>query len=184
MGNIDNFLSIVEARVNVILATRKMTSRAVLTCDITKEYYGLPPDYNGLRDIEISDLVTGMSRITPGYLNPEQMNNQSSYGGHKIYYTILVDQVQITPKQDNSKQIEIAYYRNIPPLDSANPNNWLGDVNPDCYVFGLLVEISAFVKDMEAAKMWASRFKEATDNIQDNSDKDTWSGTPLQIRVG
>jgi len=175
----DTFLRIVEARINRKLNTQKMTARATLNTVVDQEYYGLPNDFTGLRDIQLNsdDKVSTMA-----YLNPEQMNDMSGYTTpHSIYYTIINQQLQIYPTQENS-EIEIVYYQNVPQLDDSNTTNWLSEFNPDCYIFGLLVEISSFVKDAQSMMAWEQRFISSVNDIELEDDASRWSGSMLLIR--
>ena len=180
----DRFLRIVEARVNRKLRVSGMSIRATVPLIDGDSYYGLPPDFGGLRDIEISSSPDANNK-TLFYMSPEQLNNHSNSGGQgsKIYYTIVAQQIQISPAQSMGI-MEVIYYQKLIPLTSIEPVNWLSGINPDAYIFGLLVEISAFAKDKDAATLWNGRFVEVLDEI-DNEDKtDRWSGTSLEIRVG
>ena len=51
-------------------------------------------------------------------------------------------------------------------------------------IFGLLVEINAFVKDASTAAAWDQRFKEALAEIKEDDQISRWSGPPLVIRTG
>ena len=186
-ANMDNFIKIVEARVNRQLAVQKMAVRTLLTMVDGQQYYGLPSDFAGIRDIEIrnEDLDTGLestNRTTLHYLIPEQMNAANRFRAGLQYYTIAANQLQISVPQDG-KILELIYYRKLPNLSDANPTNWMSVDNPDVYVFGLLVEISAFVKNSDAANLWDSRFTNAIREISTFDDTSRWSGTPLQVRT-
>ena len=181
-NRIDNFLRIVEARINRFLQVRKMASRVVLVTDENQEYYGLPNDFNGLRDIEIRASLDSTTRTTLKYLNPEQLNAvNEDYDG--IYYAIIGDQLLIRPAQEN-KILELIYYQKVPALSSTDTTNWLSDDYPDAYVFGILVEISAFVKDVEATQMWEQRFSAALGAIENTDSRNRWSGVSLEMRNG
>jgi hypothetical protein len=181
----DNFISIVEARVNRALRVAKMSVRATLDVEEDKEYYGFPIDFGGLRDIQYTG-TEGPVR-TLKYMSPEQMNNLTNIVPSsdivEVYYTIVAQQLQIFPPKATGT-IEIIYYQKLDPLSGSNLNNWLGDTNPDCYVFGILVEISSFVKSKEATALWDLRFKEVLGEVLDEDAKDRWSGTSLQTRIG
>lgn len=180
-SRMDSFLRIVESRTNRPLNTQKMVSRVSIESVTDQEYYGLPADFDGLRDIEVSP-VGGGKITTPKYHSPEQLNNREGVKFNDIAYAIIDDQLRIHPAQ-TEQFIQLVYYQNLPELSPGTPNNWLSDLYPDCYVFGLCVEINAFVKDAETANMWDARFKESVASIQSN-DRDTrWSGTALQMRI-
>ena len=185
LNRYDDFLTFVESKVNRVLKTIKMTQRATLPTITGRLYYGLPADFNGIRDIQINDSTSDSPVVTLKYLTPELMNEQNniSWQNGEIYYSIIADQFQIYPAQENNT-IEIVYYQKVPPLTDVNLTNWLGDDNSDVYVYGLLVEISTFVKDAEAAALWSGRYTEALGELKNNDIDIRWgSGTPLQIRT-
>jgi len=185
-SKLDSFLRIVESRVDRVLKTQKMTIRTLLNTVQGQEYYGLPADFAGLRDIEIrgQDNIGGAARerVTLEYLTPEQMNSATGFsaGTGNIYYTIIANQLQISPTQDNMV-LELVYYRKLPNLTANDNTNWLSDDNPDTYVFGLMVEISAFVKNPDATSLWNSRFKESLGEIDLDDSKARWSGSMLTV---
>lgn len=183
----DKFILLVEARINRKLKTLDMSARSIidLTVNPDQEYYQVPTDFGGLRDIEIN---TGPRRKTLVYLNPEQMNNLISSSADslnitKIYYTITAQQIQIWPKQ-SSGNLEIIYYQRVPPLTSVNDQNWIGDEFPDAYIHGICQEITAFAKDTEGFKIWKLRFDESLAEIQLEDRENRWSGTPLEVKIG
>ncbi|RLA03861.1 MAG: hypothetical protein DRQ47_04390 [Gammaproteobacteria bacterium] len=185
-GKMDSFLRIVEARMNRAFKVGKMSTRASIDlsgASVDQEYFGLPSDFGGLRDIEYK---SGTSRATFNYLSPEQMNAKftANLTDTKLYYTLLANQIQIYPVSSGSGYLEIIYYQKVPALTSGDSTNWLGDNNPDAYVFGLMTEVSAFVKDKEAALLWDGRFKESLAEIENDDSSERWSGTALQTRAG
>ena len=116
------------------------------------------------------------------YLNPELMNSVET-DASGVYYTIIGDQLQIRPPQDN-KILEVTYYQKLLELGEVNTENWLSQDYPDAYVFGLMVEISAFTKDVDSGQLWESRFVETLNSIDNQDIKNRWSGTPLEVRIG
>ena len=183
----DDFLRVVESRVNRNIKVQKMSYRATINTVKDQQYYGLPSDFSGLRDIQINH---GNEATTMYMLTPEQMNLQSrihvgaptSDGATRnVYYSIIADQIQIHPPQENNA-IEIVYYKNLTPLSDVDTTNWLSNGYPDAYTFGLLVEISSFAKDPEAVAIWEQRFNQVVSEISLEDVENRWSGTPLQVR--
>jgi len=183
----DFFLRVVESRINQVLKVQKMSCRTQLKTREAQEYYGLPTDFLGLRDIEIFDQATPNDKVTLEYLNPKQMNDLGSGPVEGVFYTIIADQLYIKPAQ-RDKILEIIYYRRVPPLKSAITDgdaaeNWVSKDYPDLYVFGTLVEISSFVKDAAALDIWNKRFELALESVRIDDTDTRWSGTPLQMRT-
>ena len=187
VNNIDNFLKIVEARVNKKLKTQKMGSESSIPVVADQLKYDLPSDYAGLREIVVTD---GDSKKTGHIVTPERMTSMQDDPSESVdpsnegfYYLIIADQLKIYPAQDDTASIDLVYYKKVTPLTATEDDNWLSSDHPDCYVFGLVVEISAFVKDGDAKAAWDVRFKESMLDIHTDDAKSRWGGTPMQMRV-
>jgi len=178
-----DFVKIVEARINRALRVNQMSTRSIVVTLKDQQYIGLPKDFAGIRDIEVKE--KGATKgTTIHYINPEQMNGAIQVDGPgNIYYTIISNQIQLFPAQDD-KLLEIVYYRLLDHLDIDNDTNWLSLRYPDSYVFGLIVEIESFVKNPTGAEMWNQRFESALQEISHEDQIDRWSGTPLTVKVG
>ena len=171
-----------EAQINKGVDVDKSVNRARMVIVDGQEYYGLPSDFNGMRDIEISSPTSPDTRITPRYASPEQYNGLKSESSELSYYTILANQIQISPTTEGCF-IEIVYSQRLMPLTLENAENWLSISDPDVYVFGLLVEINSYTKDAITAGMWKDRFNESMAKMNYRDKVDRWSGTPLQIHI-
>ena len=182
-GNVDNFIRIVESRLNYKLKIQKMAARATLNTVENQLYYGLPPDFAGIRDIEIREANDSLAVTTLVYCNPEQMNRMIGLSSDIYYYTVIADQLQISQSPYNHI-LEIVYYRKVPNLSVTDSTNWVSEEYPDLYVFGLQVEINSFIKDAEAAALWDTRFKEKLSEIIEDDQITRWSGTSLVIKNG
>ena len=194
VANMDNFLRIVESRVNRWLMVQKQSATAYTPIDATAIYpnrYTLPTDFLSARQIRITQLENNNYSNCLNYVNPEQMANLRNNNSAKPSYCIISGYIEIWPIPVNITAItpttpalatyvlEIDYYQRVPPLTSTMPNNWLADQNPDAYIFGLLTEINAFAKDAEASSLWDARFKGSVDDIDLLNMKATWSGNPI-----
>ena len=186
-SRMDKFILMVESRINKKLKVSDMSK--VATIDLTavatdKSVFALPADYGGLRSIKI----VGEEQRTLTYVNPEQLANRISSGTsgavwERIYYNIVMKELNLYPPT-NIGSLEITYYQKVDPLTASNLNNWISDDVPDCYIFGLLVEITSFAKDADAFAIWKSRFDECIADLENDDSKIRWSGTPLQVHVG
>ena len=179
------FTRVIEGKINNALRTGDQSVRAQIYMQNGVEYYSLPCDFGGFRDVEL---------ISPGhtsgrtlvYLAPEEMNkvnrqNNSDRRGHN-YYTIIAGQIQIAPPADGD-MLEVVYYQRLPELKRDEDSNWLTDKNPDCYIFGLCTEISAFAKDEIAFATYQQRFNGALMDITMEDQVTRWSGPALRTQV-
>ena len=179
------FTRVVEGKINNALRTGDQSVRAQIWLQRGQEYYSLPCDWGGARDVEL--LHAGQQHgDTLIYLAPEEMNkvtrqNNSDRGRHS-YYTIIAGQIQIAPPTDN-EVLEVVYYQRLPELKNDDDTNWLTGKNPDSYIFGLCTEISAFAKDPAAFETYKMRFSESLMDITMEDQITRWSGPALRAQV-
>lgn len=175
------FTRVVEAKINNALRTGDQSIRAQIWLQRGQEYYSLPCDWGGARDVEILHAGEQHGR-TLVYLAPEEMNKLSRQHGEHNYYTIIAGQIQVAPPTDN-ETLEVVYYQRLPELNEDDATNWLTDKNPDAYIFGLCTEISAFAKDAMAYEGYKVRFQESLMDITQEDQVTRWSGPALRAQV-
>jgi hypothetical protein len=180
------FTRVIEGKINNALRTGDQSVRAQIWLQRGEEYYTLPCDWGGARDVEI--LHDGQQHgRTLVYLAPEEMNklsrqNDSSARGRHNYYTIIAGQIQIAPPTDN-EVLEVVYYQRLPALTNDGDSNWLTEKNPDAYIFGLCTEISAFAKDEMAFASYQQRFMDSLMDITMEDQVTRWSGPALRVQI-
>jgi hypothetical protein len=178
-----SFIKIVEAKINNALRTGEQAIRSQIYLELDQEYYGLPSDWGGARDIEILEEGQQHGR-TLTYLAPEEMNKisrKSNSRNRHNYYTIIANQIQIAPPCDR-EILEIVYYQRLPELVEEDDTNWLTEKNPDAYVFGLCTEIGAFAKDDVIFMTYDGRFKESLSNVTQEDQITRWSGPAHRVQ--
>ena len=185
VSRMPDFVLIVEARIGRALRVNQMSTRSLILSEGDRNRFGLPVDFGGVRDVKIRE-VGEQQGITAHYLNPEQSNNFDSDSHDSYAYTIMANQIQIYPTPPEGTVLEIVYYKLLTHLKDEidHRSNWLSEQYPDCYVFGLIVEIESFVKNARGAEMWNARLSSAITDIGKMDQIDRWSGTPLTVKVG
>ncbi len=179
-----SFLKVVEGKINNALRVGDQSIRSQIYLERDNEYYGLPSDWGGARDVEILHQGQQHGR-TLTYLAPEEMNKLSRKNGGRNrhnYYTIIANQIQIAPPSDN-EILEIVYYQRLPALEGDTASNWLTEKNPESYIFGLCTEISAFAKDVASYETYKARFAESMIDITMEDQVQRWSGPALRVQV-
>lgn len=185
-SSMDTFIILVEAKINRVLKTREQSTRAFTPTVTDREYYALPKDYAGMRDVQLnSDIPLNPHKVSQFHLvSPEQMNIQRGkpYGG-TLYYSVAARQLHIYPCQDAGQSIEMIYYQKVPNLNSEDNINWMSEDHPDIYLSGMIAEIEAFAKNYEASKLWYARLTMAIEELDNADVEERWSGSTLQTRV-
>jgi hypothetical protein len=185
---IPGFTKVVESKINTALKTGEQSVRAQIWLERGNEYYGLPSDWGGFRDVELVNQESGSTSrgyapspaggMTLIYVNPEQMNGTSRRERQR-YYTVIANQIQIAPPADN-QVLEVVYYQTVPPLAEDKDTNWLTNKHPDAYIFGLCAEICAFAKDAIGYELYKGRFVDSLMGIAQDDQVTRWSGPSLR----
>ena len=187
-ANIDVFVIMAESRINRVLKTAKQSHRMYTRAIGNQEYYSLPPDYNGMRTIQIN---TGevdaddSSTKTINYITPIAMAAMQEVGeaGDKLYYTIVNNQIQVFPTLPHGGTIEMVHYRRLIHINKENPTNWMTLDHPDIYLAGLIAEIESFVKNYDAAQLWDSKMTRQIEELRLDDQESLWAGGSLVTRT-
>ena len=180
------FIVLGEARINRLLKTREQSTRAYVLTVTDQEYYSLPSDYNGMRNIQLNSGDPSVEHVVSvfNYATPEQMDIfRANPISSKLYYTVIANQIQIYPCIDSGKNIELTYYQKVPPLTPVAPENWLSVSHPDCYIQAIAMQISLFVKDYAVAKSWDDMLSRSIKELQVTDIEERWAGNQLVIRT-
>lgn len=181
-ARIDDFLSIVEARLNRVLSTDAMQKVTTIARVADATEYPLPIDYLKTRQLVIRNTLTG-AKADLVYLSPEQQTNITKGCAPDNGYTIVNSNIVITPLAINN-DLYLAYTAVVPPLTASASENWFSKMHPDCYIYGLAAEISVYVKDMDTYTVMYARYNDAINEISFLDAVAIPSGTALQVRVG
>ena len=182
-NNFSTWVPIVEGRINNVLNTRFNLKDAVIPIITSSQEFTLPLDVLFLTQVV---LWQNSAEAVLQYTTEEILIALSNANSLRPFYTVTNSAIRIglAVLGDGSEELRLRYQQVVPPLLAVN-ENWLSKANPEVYVFGLLVELSAFVKDAEAASAWDARFKEALDNIENTDWMVQWAGkTTLIQRLG
>ena len=188
IASTDSFLRIVEAKINRKLATQKAVISKNIKLYEGQEYHDLPTDYLSAYDVYFKSLTDNKRRATLEYKTPAQLNDAICTGDNKELYTIIGTKIKVNPVPTalfaENFALCLDFYLRIAPLTRENPSNYISVFNVDCYLFGMMAEINAFVKDAEAFTLWDARFENVINEIdlQDTAFK-TGDG-PQIMRLG
>jgi hypothetical protein len=185
-SRIDLFLKMVESRINrKIESQESVTTVQTALVDNVFEYT-LPTDFRELQDIKIVNLDNENYSYPLTLSTPERITTFRMDGSDQRLFAIMGNSVQICSNPydaDLNLVLEITYKQKVPALTSVATSNWVSLNHPDVYVFGLLVEINAFIKNADATMMWDQRFNTTLDEIDVQDTRYRWSGPTLKIEV-
>lgn len=168
--SIPDFITLCEARLNNNPDFRLGKMICKLGSDVIGTEVGLPVDYLGMRTLRIQD-GSELVQVSPKVLQAKKRTSCTD----QQYYVDLGNRIELYPGVTDMA-LEIFYYQRLPALSDMNASNWLLAQSPDVYLFGSLIEGSAFMKNDERVGLWATRYKDAVDSLIAADKGDRWSG--------
>ncbi len=187
VGKIDMFLRIVEARINRFLATQKMITSVQLPLVTDQTEYQLPNDFQSLHNCYFQSTVNVNVRNPLQLTTPEEYNTFLNTATSINHYNILGGNIRIDYKPTDTDVVDwtlaLEYFSRVIPLSTEVDTNWISEVNPDCYIFGLITEINAFVKDAQSTQFWNERFVAALSEIKLQDNDYMWNDGPIFTRA-
>jgi len=175
-AQVQEFIALVEARLNRLLRTQEMETRATAT--VSGEYLILPDDFLEQRSIEIG----GDQRLE--YVTPAQMSEYQTETGEPRYYTVTDGQFRFQPVPANSYSLEVVYYKKIPALAVGNTTNWVLDNHPDLYLASCLTMAEVFGWNDGRAAGFKAAGAEIIAEIESQELKRRVGSSPLKMRTG
>ena len=183
-ARIPDFITLAEARVNRDLRIRAMEVRSTMTTTAGKQYFNLPTNYIQMRNIQLNT-----NPVTPlEYITPEMMDRLygSSTTGKPRAYTLIGDEIQLSPIPDSTYSLEMAFYEKFAPLGDGTGgsvvSNWLTSNAPDVLLYGSLLEAEPFIKNDERIGVWVNAYNSAVTKIQSADARDRHSGSAMRVR--
>ena len=177
---IPEFIVLAEARFNRILRIRDMetVSTAISTTAGTREY-SLPTGFVQMKEFHLTtDPITPLAYITPEMMSRLQAG--STKAKPKVF-TIIADNVRLGPNPDAVYTTSMLYYKTFTALSGSNTTSEMLTNNPDVYLYGTLLEAEPFIMNDARVQLWATAFRQAVEDIQNQDNKDRHSGSELRV---
>jgi len=185
-SKIPTFIALCEAKLNRELYVRQMEQRSTVVIDTTSaepEFISLPDDFQSMRSIRLKS-TTGRTRLEykAGVALDEYQTQIVNRTGEPKYFTIIGDEIELSPTPDDAYTIEMVYRKTIPSLVD-NGTNWLLTLAPDVYLYGALLEASPYIRNDERISVWGSAFASAIDSLSRLGLAASYNAGPLQVQI-
>lgn len=174
-GRVETFCQITEARLNRLLDDPRMEVEATLVA--AGNYATLPDDFGSMVSIS-----TGNGYLAAaGAVEFEAFD--AAITGTPRYYTIRDGAIGLWPASP-SASVTLVYRQRIPALNPANQTNWLLTLAPDVYLYGALLQATAFDADDARVAGWKSMYDEAVAELRADGSRRKWGAGPIAPRIG
>ena len=183
-SRIPDFIALAEARFNRDLRIRPMEVRSIMNTSSGQKYYNLPGGYLQMRNIQLNtNPTTPLEYITPEMLDRLYGSNTT---GKPRAYTLIGDEIQLSPVPDSAYELEMAFYEKFSPLGDGTSGtvttNWITKNAPDVLLYSSLLEAEPFIKNDERISLWLNAYNVGIKRIQDADSRDRHSGSAMRIR--
>jgi hypothetical protein len=176
---IPEFIALCEARFNRLLRIRAMEYKQTASTVAGQRNLALPAGFIQMRNLQMN-----ASPIVPmQYVTPEIYDRLygSTFTGTPEMYTIIADEIQLGPIPASVQTIEMLFYKKFDALTAVATTNWMITNAPDVYLYGCLLEAEPFIMNDPRVQLWATAFKQAITDIQEQDNKDRHSGSALRV---
>lgn len=168
-----DFIRLAEARLNRLLDDPDM--EVVSEATASGDYTALPADFG-----EMVSITTGEGPLSA--MTAADFAGLTVTAGIPRYYTIVDGSITFAPGNATAA-IRMVYRRTIPALTASNTTNWLLDRAPDAYLYGALVQASAFLAEDDRLPLWKGAFDEAIGELRVDGTRRKWGAGPLAPRI-
>lgn len=177
-GVIPTFIRLLESQVERDLRVREMVARA--TASLTEEFTELPSDFLAVQHAIINATKPVVLQWVP--MQEIDRLQAETDPGVPHHYTIIGNELEVSPIPDREYEIEIVYYTEIPRLSDTQQSNWLLERHPDVYLYGALMEAAPYLKNDDRVGLWTSALDSILEDIRIADERATKGGAPLKMR--
>lgn len=185
IARIPDFIVLCESKLNRVLLHPRMETRSTTTVDTTDtepEFLTLPSDFQSMRRVRLSS-VTGKPRLE--YMAQSQLEDYrysiDNVSDQPTYYTIIGDEMELAPTPGENYTVEMVYRANLSGLTSSNATNWLIELAPDVYLYGVLLEAAAYMQDDSRLAVWGAAFTSALDQLNTHGHRQSFDAGPSTV---
>ena len=176
---IPEFIALCEARFNRLLRIRAMEEKQTASTVAGQRNLALPTGFIQMRNLQINaSPIVPMQYVTPEIY--DRLYGSASTGTPQMY-TIISDEIQLGPIPASAQTIEMLFYKKFDALTGLATTNWMIITAPDVYLYGCLLEAEPFIMNDPRVQLWATAFKQAITDIQEQDNKDRHSGSALRV---
>jgi hypothetical protein len=180
---IPDFITVAHSEINRDLRDHPRMQKRDPLFSVGSEYVALPDDFSELRaiylngsprselSIQYDNWVSGSSSAKPRYVTV--VGSQGAQDREML---------RLGPPPDGSYTATLEYIAKLPALSASNDHNWVLDLHPGAYLYGSLVQLSAYIKDADAAQGYEGLYQKAIAGILRAAHRTRALGPPLRTQ--
>ena len=175
-----DFVTMAEARISRDLRLRKQITTTTLTALAGVQEVAIPTDWLEFENLSVQASPDRQLVYVPVEHIDSRYSSVSV--GIPAVYTIEGENLLLAPTPAGDYPISVIYYARFPSLITAG-NNWLLTNHPNIYLFAVLAEVFHYTQNPEQIQMFTARYNEGLQQLQEQDDRATHSGSALRVKV-
>lgn len=176
-----DFITLGEAKINRRLRIRSMETALSLTCTPGTATVALPTRYVQMKSIYVD--TDPKVKLQPVSLEQGITLRPASGTGKPRFFATDGDSLRLFPTPDSAYSIVGTYYASFPGLTASTTTNTLLTSSPDVYLASSMYELSKYIRDDDRMSFWAAQREDALKDIEQQDQRDRYSGGALLIRT-
>lgn len=173
-GQVDDFIDMAEAEFNAKLRVRSMESQTDIA--MSGGYLSHPSDWLGWKRLSV--LVASVPQDTEPASNEYLDVVGPGTTGQPFYYAVRGSRTYFN--RTTNYTVRANYHASITPLSASATTNWLLTKYPQAYLYGTLLQATAYIGDDPRIGLWKQAYDEAMQRVLDDSVKALHGGqTPV-----
>ena len=164
---IPSFIDLAEARLQREVRHHKGEKRS--NAEITGRFTLLPSDY-----LEMTRLSVVGGRVLE-YVTQDRIGQMGEYPGQLRYFSITGGNIEVADIPVEPIDVEMAYYATLPKIRDEGAN-WLGEIAPDAYLYGALLQSAPYLQEDARLESWGALYRSAVDAVNAESRAARWPG--------
>jgi len=148
---------------------------------MTSSTVGLPSDFLEMRNLYLeTNPEQPLTYQTPSIFTRDGLAQES---GQPRNYTILSDEIQVSPAPNGTFNVYMLYYAAPAFLSNSNTSNVFMAQCPDLLLYGSLVEAEPYLMNDNRLTVWAGLFERGLNSLTTSDDRGEYSGAPISMKV-
>lgn len=158
-----DFIDLAQAKIHRKLNLMQWEQRAYTTTIAGEAYIERPPRSNGIRSIYLNT----SPKQPLEYKKPEVLNGlwAVSQSGKPLMFTMVGNEIQVAPVPDAEYELEVSYILRPQFVGPGVQTNWVIENCPDLLLYGSLLELAPFIKDLEMIQVWNAGYESVLNEV-------------------
>jgi hypothetical protein len=177
---IPDFVTMAESRISRDLRLRRQITVGTLNCVAGVATVTIPDDWLEFENLSVEANPSRQLVYVPVEHIDAKYNSEDS--GIPAVFTIEGSQILLGPKPDSNYVLDSIYYARFPSIITSS-TNWLLTNHPNIYLFACLIEAFLYTQNAEQAAVFTQRYMQGVEQLQQQDDRATHSGSALRVKV-